>query len=316
MFLTGVDMTSLPGAVLMWVDPTGLTAEGWRQSLCENLPEILISGWDTPRIPESFAGLKNLCLRYVCHLGGGISVPRQLFERNVLVTNWGTSISYTIAEQAMLLTLGALRNLPLWASVRDMPADRSMILRTQSLRGKRVGVHGFGGIARELVQMLRGFRVDIAAYSEGVPPDLFESLKVKRCDSLVELFSTSDVIIECEALSSHSRGSVTESLLRLLPQDAAFINIARGALVEEEALLRLAAEGRIRVALDVLQNEPVSPDSQWYRIPGVLLSPHLAGPTSNAFSVAGNFAMENLRRYLSGEKTEGVVTLEAYERYL
>jgi phosphoglycerate dehydrogenase-like enzyme len=241
-------------------------------------------------------------------------VPRQLLEKGVIVTNWGTSISHTIAEQAMLLTLGALRNVSLWKSFMGMPADRAMTLRTKSLRGKRIGVHGFGGIARELVQMLRGFKVEIAAYSSGVPKEVFEDYAVRCCESLEELFSTSDVVIECEALTSRTTGSVTESILRLLPEDAVFINIARGALVDESALQKMVSEGRIRVALDVFREEPLPSDSPWFQMPSAFLSPHIAGPTSDEFVSCGRFAIENLHQYLIGGRLEGVMTLETYDR--
>jgi phosphoglycerate dehydrogenase-like enzyme len=213
MFLAGVDLGGLPGAESTWVDPSGFSLEEWNRYLRMYRPDILVTKWGTPRIPDVFAQSADMPLRYVCHMAGGVRalVPRHLIERGVLVSNWGTSISHTIAEHAVLLILAALRNLSLWSSFQDMPADRYVTLRTQSLRGRRVGLHGFGGIARELVEMLKPFRVGMAAYSRGVPRGIIEAQGVKYCESMEELFSARDIIVECEALTPQSMGSVTVS---------------------------------------------------------------------------------------------------------
>lgn len=314
MFLPDLNLNEFPSST--WVDVSNIGADQWERLLFEVRPAILITGWGTPDIPERFARWSELPLRYICNVTGGIKsfVPRCLLERGILVSNWGTTISHTIAEHAMLLTLGALRNLPLWNGFMDMPADRTSTLRTQSLRGKRIGLHGFGGIARELVGLLKPFRVELAAYSFGVPRQLFEDHDVRFCESLEELFSISNVIIECEALTPQSRGSVTEAIFSLLPNDGAFINVGRGAVVDEAGLVQLAAAGKIRVALDTFQQEPLPSESALLRIPGALLSPHIAGPTTDGFALCGEFAMTNLRHYLRGEMVDGAVTLEIYDR--
>lgn len=316
MFCPRLDAKEFPEIEFVRVDTAQLSAKQWRECLFEHRPEVLVSAWDTPSLPDSFLCQEEFPLRYICHMAGGVKAvaPRQLIEKGVHVTNWGTRISHTIAEHAMLLTLASLRNLPLWGAYLNMPASRIQTLRTKSLRGKRVGLNGFGGIARELVEMLRAFRVEISAYSFGVPKELFDTHNVRNCQSLEELFSTSDILIEVEALNPRSRSSVTESLLRLLPEDAAFINVGRGAVVDEGALLKVASEGKIRVALDAFLTEPLLPDSPWLKIPGACLSPHIGGPTLDALPLCGEFAMNNLSQYLRGKKLDGVMTLEVYDR--
>lgn len=299
-----------------WIDVSTLSPKRWEQLLFETAPEVLVTGWDTPSIPECFARSSDLGLRYVCHTAGGINalVPRSLLERGVLVTNWGDTINHAVAEHAILLTLGALRNLPLWGRFMQMPSARTCQLRTQSLRGRRVGLHGFGGIAREIVRMLQPFQVVVSAFSAGVPGELFEKHGVRRCETLEDLFSNSDVLIECEALTNATRGSVTAAVLDLLPEDSSFINVGRGAVIDEAALIERAARGKIRVALDVYAQEPPVPNSDFFGIPNALLSPHIAGPTSNTLRSCGDYAVNNLHRYLQGQAVEGVISLEMYDR--
>jgi phosphoglycerate dehydrogenase-like enzyme len=315
-FLNGRSLEQEFGPGARWVDVAGISKDDWQRLLIETAPEVLVSAWDTPQFPEELARSPDLSLRYVCHMAGGVRfLPRSLLERGVLVSNWGSSASSSVAEHALLMTLGALRSLPLWRPLlSNMPSDRMAMLRTRTLRRKRVGLHGFGLIARQFVGMARPFEPDICAYSAGVPLELFECHGVRAAASLEELFKHSEVLIECEALTALTRGSVTAALLDLLPEDAVFVNVGRGAVVDEEALGRRALEGRIRVALDVFEHEPLPADSAFLRTPNAMLSPHVAGPTDDTFALCGEFALSNLKRYFQGEKPEGLVTPEAYDR--
>jgi phosphoglycerate dehydrogenase-like enzyme len=315
------DPKSFPLMEYHWADISSMDGGAWENYLCEIQPTVLVTGWRSKAIPEKLSRCPDLSLRYICHLVGSVRefVPRRFIERGVLVTNWGTSISHTIAEHAILLTLGALRNLPMWKPfLKQWKANPGnsprKALDTQSLYGKRVGLHGFGAVARELVRMLQPFGVKIAAYSAGVPAELFEKHGVRRCKDLRELFSTSDVLIECEALNPTSRGSVDEAVLRCLPENGVFVNVGRGDVVDEEALIRVASERHLRVCLDVYHKEPLSPDSALLDIPQAVLSPHIAGPAEDSLPVLWDFAMENLRRYLNGETLDALVTLDVYDR--
>jgi phosphoglycerate dehydrogenase-like enzyme len=315
-FLPDTDLDFQQAAETRYVDVSKLNPAQWEDFLLKMSPEILVTSWDTPAIPERLARLPNLSLRYVCHLAGGVNglIPRALLERGVLVSNWGTTISHTVAEHAILLTLAALRNLPNWSSFMNMPNDRITQLRSKSLRGQRVGLHGFGSIACEIVRMLEPFHVEVSSYSQGVPYELFSAHGVRACSSLKELFAASDVLIECEALTVANRGSVTGEILDLLPNDAVFVNVGRGAVVDEAALIERAIKGKIRVALDVFTQEPPAPQSAFFQISDALLSPHIAGPTCGTFAECGAFAMGNIRRFMEGEPVQGAISLEMYDR--
>jgi phosphoglycerate dehydrogenase-like enzyme len=316
------DELSLQGAEHSWLDISGLSPEAWEQRLRETQPEVLVSGWFTPGLPTSVAESADCPLRYVCHVAGSVRhfLPRRLIERGVLVTNWGAAASASVAEHAILLVLGALRGTSQWRHCMENSITGSQhaakALNTRSLRGRRVGLHGFGGIAREIASLLQPFGVRISAYSAGVPAQFFAEHGVCPAENLEELFSSSDVFIECEALTPETEGIVTEGLLKLLPDQAVFVNVGRGPILDENALGRLAAEGRIRVALDVYCNEPLPLDSLLLTNPDTLLSPHIGGPTRDLLPSCGNTAIENLRHYLSGNlgKMEGVVTPEIYDR--
>jgi phosphoglycerate dehydrogenase-like enzyme len=301
------------------VNSEGSSTESWERMLRELRPTVLVTAWSCPNLPLEWAMEDNCPLRYVCSITGSVKprVPRELIERGLLVTNWGAQVSDAVAEHAMLMVLALLRGLPVWSELMARP--RSMFemmpkLRSRPLHGKRVGLHGFGAVARGLVGLLRPYEVEIAAYSDGVPAGMFDEFGIRRCRSLEELFSGSEVLIECEGLNEHSCGSVTEEVLRLLPEDAVFVNVGRGAVTDEGALAKLAAEGRLRIGLDVYQKEPLVSDSPLLQNPRILLSPHVAGPTWETYPVCGTQAIERLDAYLRGETPENRVTLDIYDR--
>ncbi|OAM90510.1 hydroxyacid dehydrogenase [Termitidicoccus mucosus] len=303
-----------------WIDPTAQSPETWRETLRRIEPEVIVSGWETLPLPEQWIQDPGCRLRYVCHLAGSVRrlVPRAFLARGGLVSNWGGIAAASVAEHALLLILAALRDLGSWrdhiaALSAQGPQER---LPTRPLRGRRIGLHGFGGIARALVALLRSFGVTIRAFSEGVPAGVFHEHGVERCDSLEALFGQSDVLVECEALTEKTRGSVTAALLRLLPDDAVFVNVGRGRVVAEDALAEAASSRRLRVAVDVVSNEPIQEDHPLLRAPGAIVSPHIGGPTREEYGLCGRRAWENLNRYLRGEPPEddSLVSLELYDR--
>jgi phosphoglycerate dehydrogenase-like enzyme len=282
---------------------------GWLDS-CR--PTILVTAWSTPLIPADLPGL-----RYVCHAGGSVrsTVPRALLERGIVVTNWGENVSEGLAEAALLLCLSALRCSHYFCD--QMHHQRSwptFPVATKTLYERKVGIHGFGASARKLVALLKPFRVQVSAYSRNVPSALFNGLGVKQCESLDELFATSDVLFEMEALIPDTVGVITERILRLLPPDATFVNVARGALVDEDAVMRIAREGKIRLALDVYAKEPLPSDSPLRDLKEVTLFPHVGSPTDDRLYTCGDIALENLGRFLRDEPVSARVDLDIFDR--
>jgi len=294
-----------------WIDPSTAQSD-WNGLLARTSPEIILSGWHTPPL-----SIDSAALRYVCHIAGSVRrhVPRVLLESGVLVTNWGETVSETVAEGALGLILGALRRTQEFGRV--MHRERGwqwMPAGTQSLFDRRVGLHGFGSVARSLIPMLRLFRCPVKVFTTGVPAHWYTDHGVERADSLDELFGWSDVVIEAEALTSENRGAVNEGLLRRLRRGSVFVNVGRGGLVDEAALARVAAENGLRLGLDVFDVEPLPVDSPLRGLPDAVLSPHLAGPTDDRAHLCGEFALRNIERYLAGETPEGTVSLAVYDR--
>jgi phosphoglycerate dehydrogenase-like enzyme len=305
----------LPGAMRV---PLPLEQPAEWEKLWRDYPvEILIGAWKTPSLNSTLQPADLKSLRYVCYLAGTIRrlVPRELIEQGLVVTNWGNSISATVAECTLLLILMALRRASYWSVAMHRDGTwKDANTCTQSLLGRRVGLHGLGAIGQCLVPMLRPFTSQIKAYSPNVPEAVFDNLGVKRVSSLVELFAMSDVVVELAAATPSNFHIVKERHLRMIPDGGVFVNVGRGCVVDEEGLLRVAREGRLQIALDVYEQEPLPADSPFRGLPNVTLLPHLGGPTRDRRRDAGELALKNLRAFLRGDPLEAVVTLDVYDR--
>ncbi|EIP99737.1 phosphoglycerate dehydrogenase-like oxidoreductase [Opitutaceae bacterium TAV1] len=291
--------------------------DAWRERVLRIRPRVIVSAWRTPAIAGELACSGGGPVEYVCHVAGSVRhlVTRAQIEGGLLVSNWGSLVAPIVAEHALLLVLAGLRNLPSWRDVLGWPDDRRRErLATRCLHGKRVAIHGFGAIARKLIGLLRPFGVSIYAYSAGVPVSFMEEHGAHPVSSLEELCAGADVFVTCEALTPATQGVIGPDVLALLPDGAVFVNVGRGRLVDEPALLRIAREKRLRVASDVFAHEPVPPDSPFVSLPEALISPHIGGPTDDLYPLCGDYALANVNRYLAGQPIESRMTVAAYDR--
>ncbi len=282
-------------------------------------PEVMVLGWAAPPLPRGFFDHPDCPVRYVCFATGSVRrVPRSFIERGGLVTNWGDGVAAIVAEHALLLLLASLRRMPDWPGHFGSPPSHPPVallnLPTRSLHGRTVSIHGFGQIAREIVRVLAPFKVRVKAYSGGVSPDFIRTHDVEPTATLEELFDQAEILIECEALTPSTAGIVTGALLDRLAPQAVFVNVGRGAVVDEPALIERVTQGRLHVALDVFTHEPLPSNASVLRLPGAVVSPHIGGPTLDRLPELGQRALENVRRYLAGETPLHLVTPAIYDR--
>ncbi|WP_221029722.1 hydroxyacid dehydrogenase [Actomonas aquatica] len=297
--------------LVVWEHP-GPDAEAFRDRMVELQPTVVVGGWGTPRLPLPMPA----SVKYVCYLGGSLKgiVGRAHLEAGLPVTNWGNSISRTVAEHAQFLVMAALRRARLWnVTMHDERGWGAERAETASLFGQRVGVHGFGFIARAFVELIAPYGCAVSSFAPWMDPALFAEHGVRTVDSLDALFAENDVVVGLAPLMDQTRDSIGEAQLRLLRPGGVFVNVGRGHVVDEAALARVAAEGRIHVGLDVYRDEPLPADSPLRGLSNVFLTPHMAGPTHDRRKDSAAFALANLRAFAAGEPLQAVVTPEIYD---
>lgn len=251
---------------------------------------------------------------------------------------WQTDISVTttsgihavpIGEFTFALLLALARKLPKMVRLQERaewPRDRGGTLSGLELRGKTIGIVGYGSIGREIGRIAKyGFsmRVLAARRNMGTPRRRYNESGVGDPDGRIpERWYTPDditaMVRECDVLvlsapaTRETRNLIGEEQLRAMKPHALLINIARGELVDDRALVSALKEGWIAGAgLDAFAIEPLPRGSQLWHLDNVIVSPHVSGLTGKYDDRAAQVFAENLRRYLTGLPLLNAVSRES-----
>ena len=296
------------------VDATDV--EGFTSTLSEFQPHIIIGGWDMPPIPLETLVSQGGSVEYCCYLAGSVrkQITEEHIEAGLVITNWGPWVGPYVAECALLLVLSALRRVAKWnyrLKVEGKWRDREVDNR--SLYGKRVGIHGYGSVPRALTKLLQPFDPVISTWDPWVTDDVLSANNVQRASSLEALYAESDILVNLLPLTEQTERCVNEELLRSIPEGACFVNIGRGKVVDEPALIEVAREGKIQIALDVYAQEPLPEDSPLRTLSNVFLMPHMGGATIDRGIDCGQRALRNVERFMAGESLENQINLRTYQ---
>ena len=205
----------------------------------------------------------------------------------------------SLAEATILLMLAALYDLHATEAVLRDNLPRPARMTARMLRGKTVGLIGFGQIARAVAMRLEGWGVTIQAYARRLPNDSPDHVRFVDLDYLM---GTSDVVCVLATLNSESRGLLNAERLRRLKQGAVLVNTGRGPIIDEVALYEVAKERPdLRFALDTFTVEPLPLTSPLRDIPNAILTPHMVGHTQELQNASPEMAVENVTRILAGK---------------
>lgn len=304
-------------------DLTVATAESADLAQLLREHEVLISHHATP-----FAALEPVLpevatdpgrLRYVACTHGGCSQYAPLLEAGIALTNWGDHAGQGLALLSVTLLLALLRDLP--SQVDNVRADGWSLLNSGrervyggDARGLRVGVYGMGAGGQAFVPVAQSLGMELAAfdpYAEPWPEG------VARAESLAELMEGRHALVVLAALTDETRGTVTADLLASLPDGGIVVNVARGAIMDQDALFAELTGGRLRAGLDVLEPDYLPPGHPVRQLPNCILTCHV-GPENllNPAPLGRNeeYCLDNLRRFAAGESLRWVVDRQKLSR--
>jgi phosphoglycerate dehydrogenase-like enzyme len=188
-------------------------------------------------------------------------------------------------------------------------------LQIDELYGKTIGFIGVGAIARETARKLKAFDVRIIGVKNRVE-DVQYFDEIYGSDQLNTLLEESDFVVTLVPLTEQTKKMIGEEQFRKMKKTAWFINVARGPVVDEQALIKALGEGWIAGAgLDVFEKEPLPEDSPIWDMDNVLLTPHTAGPTPYYMDRLMDVFIENLEAYVSDSKERMVNVIDYDKQY-
>ncbi len=264
----------VPGAELVAWDLHELTSRS-------DEVEVVVPPYIDPAVRfELLAQLPRL--RVVQLLTAGYEQVARHVPPGVRLCNAAGVHDASTAELTLSLILASLRGIPEFVRAQE---DASWLPTRiwPALADKRVLVVGYGQVGTAIVRRLLPFEVEVTAVASRARAgdDLVE--RVHGIDELPTLLPRHDIVVVIVPLTESTAGLVDASFLAAMPDGALLVNVARGKVVDTDALLAETAGGRLRAALDVTEPEPLPADHPLWRAPGVLISPHIGG-ASTAFT--------------------------------
>jgi D-3-phosphoglycerate dehydrogenase len=233
----------------------------------------------------------------------------------VLVANIPGANALTVAEHVIWTAMALLRRYPQvgrdlsrsgWAAARAH-ADAG-----RELSGRTLGILGLGSIGKALARIARhGFEMPVIAHTRSsTSGDGVEAV------SFAELLQRSDVLALCAPLTDQTRGMIDAAAMARMKPGSLLINVARGPLVVEKALIDALSRGHLAgAALDVFDRQPLPTDHPFFSLPNVILTPHMAGITEESMLRMGQGVVTEARRVLEGKLPENLVNPAAVPLY-
>jgi phosphoglycerate dehydrogenase-like enzyme len=227
----------------------------------------------------------------------------ELLPEGITYANASTVHETATAEIALALTLAAQRGLPEF--VRNAETGTWKSRMTPGLADKRVLILGYGGVGRAIEDRLLPFETTVVRVASRRRSD--DRGTVHGVDELPELLPDVDILVVVTPLTSKTTGLVNDDVLGALPDGALVVNVGRGPVADTEALVRHATEGRIRLALDVTDPEPLPQDHPLWSLPNVLISPHVGGASGAMLPRMAALIRRQIDHLLAGEEPENIV---------
>ena len=299
----------IPGAIYEHVvkrvdaDFNMLRIEGADLNLLTDEQKTQIKGIASAiHLPNEFiAGLPSL--EIIAHFGVGYDVIDASFagEHNIMVCNTPDVLSEEVADTTIGLLLNTLRELPkAEAHLRrgDWAEKGNYRLTPLTLRNRVVGIYGLGRIGQEIATRLEGFGVDIHYHTRTEKSEV----SYKYHPTLLAMAEAVDTLISIVPGTPATTKSVNAEILQALGSNGVFINVGRGSVVDEDALIKALENNSLAAAgLDVFENEP-APRKDFLTLDNVSLLPHVASASVHTRNGMGDLQVDNLVNWFDGKR--------------
>ncbi len=259
--------------------------------------------------PEQLDGLSKLAFIQTASTGFESVDQDAASEQGIWVSyapSAATGNAVSVAEYAMMLLLAASRHLRAFLEREKTPGAAPPMIHA-ALQGKTLCIVGLGDVGEALLERLQGFGMTILAADEH-PERAPSGVKAYKADQLEEAVQDADYVVICVRASEENENLVDGALLRRMKRGAMLVNIARGTLVDESALLEAVRSGQIAAAgLDVVREEPLKPTNPLLSLPEILVTPHLAGFTDIMLHGTADYVVKVIGEVAAGKKPESVL---------
>jgi phosphoglycerate dehydrogenase-like enzyme len=268
----------------------------------------IIFGWPSQ---DELKKAKNLKWLQLPSAGAdGYTDPDMYLNKDIILTNSSGVYGRAIAEHVLAMILSFNRNLQEYTLLKQ-EKRWSNILKVRDFYGSTVGIIGFGDIGNEVAIRAKalGARVLVVKRRPSEMPDYIDELYLTEDIDIVLI--KSDYIVLALPATEKTRGIISRERLGIMKPDSFLVNIGRGELIDQEALIEALRDKRIGGAgLDVTTPEPLPEDNPLWELPNVIITQHSSGISNENDSKRVNIFIDNLNRYLNNEVLKNIVSFD------
>jgi phosphoglycerate dehydrogenase-like enzyme len=265
--------------------------------------------WAGPRDLLRSAFLASPNLRWIHSRSAGLDnlLFPELVRSPIPLTNGTGVFSASLGEFALAMILYFAKDIR--RLLRNQEACRWEQFDVEELPGQTVGIVAYGDIGRAVASRVHAMGMRVLALKRHPPssPDPFVE-RFYKPDELTAMLPECDYVVVAAPLTAETQHMISDDAIAAMRPNAVVINIGRGPVVDQAALVRALATGRIKGAgLDVFEQEPIPADDPIFKLPNVLISPHSADHTKEWLNQAMRFFLDQYERFSSGESLQNIV---------
>ncbi len=252
---------------------------------------------------ETIEAAHNLSL--IIRAGAGVNtIDLQAASiHGVHVANCPGLNTAAVAELALGLIISCDRRIPnATIDMRDGKWEKKEYGKAGGLKDRTLGIIGLGSIGKALAKAAQGLNINVIGWSRSLTPDLAEQMEIGFCQTLQELAGKSDIVSVHLAATPETQHIVNADFLERMKDGAVFVNTSRGEIVDTEALKKAITTKRLKVGLDVYENEPGSSDPEFHDTElaaAVMCTPHIGASTEQASEAIAQGVVDNVEYYLN-----------------
>ncbi|MSS70098.1 MAG: D-2-hydroxyacid dehydrogenase [Candidatus Latescibacteria bacterium] len=237
----------------------------------------------------------------------------ELLSRDIVLTcGKGHAVGTLLAEHAFALVLALTRGIAACARMKTWGRNTKTGRSVLELRGRTMGLVGFGGVGLALAPRARAFDMDVVAVRRTPPDSAPEGVTLWGMDRFPDLLARSDVVVASVPLTEETRGMFNRQAFERMKPTALLVNVGRGEVVDTVALVDALRDNKIAGAgMDVFEQEPLPDDSPLWGMENVIITPHIAGNSPDRGGRNQETVLENLRRFVQGQALIGAVDKSA-----
>ncbi len=283
-----------------------------KEQLCEKIKDIdiIFTSWGAPCIDEQVLQCANN-LKIHAHTGGSVATvtSQAEYEKGITILSGNNIFAKSVAEGCLSYTLFALRKTNIYIDMLKTEGWSTANWQTNGLIGKKIGLVGYGAIAKYFAELLQWFEPELYICSNYITQAELDKFNAKKATA-IEIFETCDVISFHSALNDKTKGMYTAKELKHIKDGALFVNTARAGIFNEQDLYNELKKERFNAIIDVYHTEPLPNDNPLREMNNVILMPQMAGPTTDLRQNVTQALIYDINKINNNQVPNNIISLE------